>query len=81
MANSYSSGFVTPNVEAASRFTPKFQRCIGHVTAANAKRGTDYQPYGVCTASIGYSGSYTPGHRRGARTPGGRSKRMRANMA
>lgn len=82
MANSVSS-FVIPNeeppvVEAhASRFTPKFHRCLGHVRAANAKRGTTYEEYGVCTASIGYAGSYTAGHRRGARTPAGRARKMR----
>lgn len=75
MANSHSS-FVTPNHES-SRFTDKFHRCLGHVRTANAKRGTDYEPYGVCTASIGYVGSYKAGHRRGARTPAGRARRMR----
>lgn len=75
MANSHSS-FVIPNHES-SRFTDKFHRCLGHVRTANAKRGTDYEPYGVCTASIGYAGSYTPSHRRGARTPAGRARRMR----
>lgn len=79
MANSNSS-FVTPNHES-SRFTDKFHRCLGHVRSANAKRGTDYEPYGVCTASIGYSGSYTPSHRRGARTPAGRARKMQESRA
>lgn len=60
-----------------SRFTPKFHRCLGHVRTANAKRGTSYEPYGVCTASIGYSGSYTGEHRQGARTPGGRKRKLK----
>lgn len=49
---------------------------MGHLRAGNAKRGTDYDPYAVCTTSIGYSGSYTGEHRGGARTPGGRAKKV-----
>ena len=55
----------------------KWHRCINHVKAANAKRGTDYNPYAVCTSSIGYSGSYLKGFRQGARTPAGRRRKMR----
>jgi hypothetical protein len=47
--------------------TEKWHRCIGHVRTANAKRGTSYDPYGVCTSSIGYAGSINPEHRRQAR--------------
>lgn len=50
-----------------SRFTYKAQRCHKHVKDANAKRGTDYNPYAVCTTSIGYEGSYKPGSRRKGR--------------
>ncbi len=86
MANSNST-FVVPNsggrpdraVEGnhPSKFTAKFHRCLGHVADANAKRGTDYNEYGVCTASIGYAGSYEKDFRRGARTPKGRARKMR----
>lgn len=41
-----------------SRFTHKAQRCHKHVERANAKRGTSYNPYAVCTTSVGYEGSY-----------------------
>jgi hypothetical protein len=51
-----------------SRFTYKAQRCHKHVKDANAKRGTDYNPYAVCTTSIGYTGSYKPGSRRKGRS-------------
>lgn len=47
--------------------TEKWHRCIGHVRTANAKRGTSYDPYGVCTSSIGYAGSINPEHRRQSR--------------
>lgn len=67
--------------EGETKFTDKFHRCLGHVRTANAKRGTDYEPYGVCTASIGYSGSYKAGFRRGARTPAGRARKMKENKA
>lgn len=50
-----------------SRFTYKAQRCHKHVKDANAKRGTDYNPYAVCTTSIGYAGSYKPESRRKGR--------------
>lgn len=60
-----------------SRFTPKFHRCLGHVRYANGKRGTSYEEYGVCTASIGYAGSYTGVHRQGARTPAGRRRKLK----
>ena len=47
-----------------SRFTYKAQRCHKHVKDANAKRGTDYNVYAVCGASIGYSGTYKPSSQR-----------------
>lgn len=40
--------------------TDKWHRCIEHVK----KRGGGYDPYAVCTSSIGYKGSINPEHRR-----------------
>jgi hypothetical protein len=54
-----------------SKFTAKFHRCLGHV------EGTVAEPYGVCTASIGYSGSYEKEFRKGARTPKGRARKTK----
>jgi hypothetical protein len=62
--------------EGESRHTDKFHRCLGHVRAGNTHRGKSYNPYAVCTASIGYAGSYTKGHRGGARTPAGRDRKV-----
>lgn len=50
-----------------SRFTYKAQRCHKHVEDQNRRRGTSYNPYAVCTTSIGYTGSYKPGSRRKGR--------------
>lgn len=41
----------------------KWHRCLGHV---RGKSGEKYNPYAVCTHSIGYTGSVNPEHR----TPG-----------
>lgn len=51
----------------------KWHRCVNKV---KAKGGVE-SPYAICTSSIGYAGSFTKGHRKGARTPGGRKKRMK----
>lgn len=84
-----SISFVTPNSNGEpecdpvdlletgpSRHTEKFHRCLGHVKASNAHYGKGYNPYAVCTTSIGYAGSYTKDFRGGARTPGGRAKKV-----
>ncbi len=62
-----------------SRHTDKFHRCLGHVRGSKQKYGYGWDKgteYAICTTSIGYSGSYTQGHRKGARTPGGRARKM-----
>jgi hypothetical protein len=51
-----------------SRFTHKAQRCHKHVAGANAKRGTSYNQYAVCNASIGYEGAYRERSKRKGRT-------------
>ena len=42
----------------------KWERCVKDVKKQNKKRGEDYNPYAVCTASIGYEGSIKKPHRR-----------------
>ena len=42
----------------------KWERCVKDVKKQNKERGKDYNPYAVCTASIGYEGSIKKPHRR-----------------
>jgi hypothetical protein len=42
----------------------KWERCVKDVKKQNKKDGKDYNPYAVCTASIGYEGSIKKPHRR-----------------
>ena len=42
----------------------KWERCVKDVKKQNKERGEDYNPYAVCTASIGYEGSIKKPHRR-----------------
>tara|TARA_R110000868_G_scaffold127429_1_gene335006 strand:- start:1507 stop:3855 length:2349 start_codon:yes stop_codon:yes gene_type:complete len=42
----------------------KWERCVKDVKEQNKKDGKDYNPYAVCTASIGYEGSIKKPHRR-----------------
>ena len=42
----------------------KWERCVKDVKKQNKKDGKDYNPYAVCTASIGYKGSIKKPHRR-----------------
>ena len=42
----------------------KWERCVKDVEKQNKKDGKDYNPYAVCTASIGYEGSIKKPHRR-----------------
>lgn len=53
--------------------TPKYDRCVQHVKA----KGQVDNAYAVCHASLGYTRSFTDQHRRGARTPAGRQRRMK----
>ena len=73
--------FPTSNHESGghpSRHTDKFHRCLGHVRPSKAKYGYgEGAEYGICTTSIGYAGSYTKQHRHGARTPGGRQRKIK----
>lgn len=46
------------STDPESRFTAKAQRCHKHIQAQNRKRGTAYNPYAVCTASLGYEQTY-----------------------
>ncbi len=42
----------------------KWERCVKDVKKQNKKDGKDYNPYAVCTASIGYEGSIKKPHRK-----------------
>ena len=42
----------------------KWERCVKDVKKKNKENKTDYNPYAVCTASIGYEGSIKKPHRR-----------------
>lgn len=42
----------------------KWERCVKDVEKKNKENKTDYNPYAVCTASIGYEGSIKKPHRR-----------------
>ena len=42
----------------------KWERCVKDVEKKNKENKTDYNPYSVCTASIGYEGSIKKPHRR-----------------
>jgi len=42
----------------------KWERCVKDVKKQNKERDEDYNPYAVCTASIGYEGSIKKPHRR-----------------
>lgn len=42
----------------------KWERCVKDVKKQNKKDGKDYNPYAVCTASIGYKGSIKKPHRK-----------------
>jgi hypothetical protein len=42
----------------------KWDRCVKDVEEKNKKNKTDYNPYAVCTKSIGYEGSIKKKHRR-----------------
>ena len=42
----------------------KWERCVKDVKKQNKERGEDYNPYAVCTTSIGYEGSIKKPHRR-----------------
>lgn len=44
--------------------TKKWDRCVKDVEKKNKENGTDYNPYAVCTDSIGYEGSVKKSHRR-----------------
>jgi len=44
--------------------TKKWERCVKDVKKQNKKDGKDYDPYAVCTASIGYKGSVKKPHRK-----------------
>ena len=48
--------------------TKKWDRCVKDVEKKNKENGTDYNPYGVCTDSIGYKGSVKKSHRRNDET-------------
>lgn len=44
--------------------TKKWDRCVKDVEKKNKENGTDYNPYAVCTDSIGYEGSVKKSHRK-----------------
>jgi hypothetical protein len=44
--------------------TKKWDRCVKDVEKKNKENGTNYNPYAVCTDSIGYKGSVKKSHRR-----------------
>jgi hypothetical protein len=44
--------------------TKKWDRCVKDVEKKNKENGTDYNPYSVCTDSIGYEGSVKKPHRK-----------------
>lgn len=44
--------------------TKKWDRCVKDVEKKNKENNTDYNPYAVCTDSIGYEGSIKKPHRR-----------------
>jgi hypothetical protein len=44
--------------------TKKWDRCVKDVENKNKENNTDYNPYAVCTDSIGYEGSVKKSHRR-----------------
>lgn len=44
--------------------TKKWDRCVKDVEKKNKENGTDYNPYAVCTDSIGYKGSVKKSHRK-----------------
>ena len=44
--------------------TKKWDRCVKDVEKKNKDNGTDYNPYAVCTDSIGYKGSVKKSHRK-----------------
>lgn len=44
--------------------TKKWDRCVKDVEKKNKENGTDYNPYAVCTDSIGYKDSVKKSHRR-----------------
>ncbi len=48
----------------SSIHTKKWERCVKDVKKQNKKDGKDYDPYAVCTASIGYKGSIKKPHRK-----------------
>lgn len=43
--------------------TKKWESCVKNVKKQNKKNDTDYNPYAVCTDSIGYEGSVKKPHR------------------
>lgn len=52
----------------------KFERCVKSVKRSNAKRGTSYNPWAVCTASVGRKGGKSTEHK--IVTSDGRARRL-----